>query len=185
MTLGEVYQRPTNNIMITAVTNAQIMLAGSTESAYLLAITALPSEIVPIKNRRTTAIVQEHLSEVLLIPSNRGVIKFHAIREEEFATNGMTVQQEIEKIEQKAAEEKRGLGLGSRQSNRASKKSTLLRSETPANGLEPSRSNTPILPSSTKLYEHEEDAKPSHIYSVGKTAKARKSIMSFWKRNGT
>lgn len=185
MTLGEVYQRPTNNIMITTVTNAHIMLAGSTEAAYLLTITALPFEIVPIKNQRTITIVQEHLSEALLIPSSRGVIKFHAIREEDFATNSMTVQQEIEKFEQKTVEEKRGLGLRSRQSNRASRKSTLLRSEAPAEGLEPSRSSTPILSISTRLYEHEEDAKVTLVNSVGKAIKGRKSIMSFWKRNGT
>jgi len=171
--------------MITAVTNAHIMLAGSTESAYLLTITALPSEIVPIKNQRTITIVQDYLSEALLIPSSRGVVKFYAVREEDFATNSMTVQQEIEKTEQKDAEERRGLGLRSRQSNRTSRKSTLLRSEAPAEGTEPSRSTTPILSSSTRLYEHEEDAKAIRVNSAGKAVKGRKSIMSFWKRNGS
>lgn len=185
MTLSEIYQRPTNNIMITAVTDAQIMLGGSTEPAYLLTITALPSEIAPIKNQRTTAILQEYISEALPVPTHRGVVKFCPVKEENLAMNGMTIQQEIEKLEQKTTDEKRSLGLKSRQSNRASRKSTILRSETPITGLDMTRSGTPILIIPTKTSADEHDLQINRAHSTGKMTRGRKSIMSFWKRNGS
>lgn len=81
------------------------MFGGSCDSAYLLSITALASEIAPTKNKRTTALLQEFLQETLGIAAKRGVVKYAAIAEENLATNGVTTLGEIENLERAASDE--------------------------------------------------------------------------------
>lgn len=180
--VSETYHRPINNIMITFTTDAEIMMGGSTEPAYLLTITALPSEIAATKNMRSTSLIQCFLAQNLQIPKERGVIRFQATKDEDLATNGMTILQEIEKAEQDGAEERRGLSLRSRQSNRASRRSQLpTTSEAKETGN--SRSDTPILTQDEYLTSQIEDHKTPiwSNFSAGKI-RGRKSIMAFWKR---
>lgn len=164
--VSEIYHRPINNIMITLDTNVQIMTGGSTEPAYLLSITALPSEIAAAKNMRSAALIQNFLTQSLSIPQDRGVVRFQPIKEQDLATNGKTVTQEIEEAEKETGEERRGLGLRGRQANRPSKRSQLPTTSEAAGEMEGSHSETPILAGE----------------EGGAKVRARKSIMSFFKR---
>lgn len=165
--------------MITVDTDTQIMMGGSTEAAYLLNITALSTEVAATKNMRSTTLIQNFLAQSLDIPKDRGIIKFLAINDQDLATNGITITQEIEKYERESGEDKRGLSLRSRQSNRPSKRSQLPTTSEAAREIENSRSDTPIL----NPPDEEDDAKaPIRESSSGGRIKARKSIMSFFKR---
>lgn len=89
------------------------MLNGSTDSAYYLTISALATEIAATKNKRSAAMIQDFLSDMLQIAPSRGVVKFEAIQEENLATNGCTTMQEIENLERQSLEEKRGMSMTS------------------------------------------------------------------------
>lgn len=176
----ESYQRPANTVMITINTDIQIMMGGSTEPAYLLDITALSTEIAPTKNMRSTSLIQNFLAQSLDIPKERGVIKFLPVSDQDLATNGMTITQEIEKQEQESGEDKRVLSLRSRQSNRPSKRSQLPTTSEAAAEAQFSRSDTPIL-----IQSEDDNCKvpisPQGIGSSGRI-RARKSFMSIFKR---
>lgn len=180
--MSEIYHKPTHNIMIVATTDASILISGSTEPAYLISLTALPSEIASMKNLRATTMVQEFVAESLKIPANRGVVKFQSVKEDEIGTNGITIRDEIDKIE---AEEKRGLSLRSRQSTRTKRGSTLPSMSEAFGVMDHSRSNTPMLSRDGELEDEQDDKeKPlRNVTSAGKIMKGKKSIMSFWKRN--
>jgi hypothetical protein len=109
--------------MAIATTDAQLLLGGISEPAYHLTITALHSEIAATKNKRSTHLLQDFISESLQIPPKRGVVRFDAVPEENLAYNGMTAQQEIEQLERQSAEEDGVLRALSRQRSRRSKRS--------------------------------------------------------------
>lgn len=178
MYISEIYHKPQQNIMITAITDAHIMIGGSTEPAYLITITALAGEIAAVKNMRATAMVQDFLSDSLKILPIRGILRFHAIKEEDLGTDSTTMRAAIEKIE---AEEKRLGSLRSRQSNRASKKSALPSMSENYGHIEPSRSDTPIL-LPTDPGEDFEEKPQRNASSAGRMMRSRKSIMQFWKK---
>lgn len=167
--------------MITIDTESQIMMGGSTEPAYLLNITALSAEVATTKNMRSASLIQNFMISSLGIPKERGVIRFLPINDQDLATNGITITQEIEKQEQESGEDKRGLSLRSRQSNRPSKRSQLpTTSEAAAEG-QFSRSDTPIL---TQRSEDENMKFNTTSQENGSTGRmrARKSFMSIFKR---
>lgn len=182
MTLSEIYHKPTNNIMIVARPNVHIMMAASTEPAYLVTITALPSEIASIKNLRTVMIVQDFLAEALRIPANRGIIKFHPVQEDELGSNKTTVKDEIEVLQ---AEDKRSQSVLSRQSNRTKRGSTMPSMAENFGDMEQSRSQTPILPATNpfECEDEKETEKPQRTFSsAGRIMRGKKSLMSFWKK---
>ncbi|KAJ5676539.1 uncharacterized protein N7477_002172, partial [Penicillium maclennaniae] len=98
--LSLVYQRPGNSIMVTIQQDTCVLFgSNNTLSAYLLTIYALPSMIAPVTNVRSTALIQNTLEELLGIPPNLGVTIFIPVREENLATNGTTIRNEISMIE--------------------------------------------------------------------------------------
>lgn len=96
--LSQRYQRPTTSIFITLDHSACLLLAGTFDSAYILTITALPSQIQPVTNKRNTALVQAFMNDSLGVSHDRGVVRFVGIGEEYLGTNGMTVLGEIESL---------------------------------------------------------------------------------------
>lgn len=167
--------------MITFETDTQIMMGASTEPAYLLNITALSTEIAATKNMRSTSLIQNFLAQSLGIPKERGVIKFLSINDQDLATNGMTITQEIEKQEQEYGEEKRVLSLRSRQSNRQSKRSQLPTTSEAAAEARYSRSDTPILTHGSDEDNLKTDVLAQESGSSGRV-RTRKSFMSIFKR---
>jgi hypothetical protein len=77
--------------MVILIPETPMLLGGTVEPAYHLAITTLPLEIAPAKNKRNTALLQACIFESFQIPLDRGVIHFEAITEESLATNGKAV----------------------------------------------------------------------------------------------
>ena len=102
-----------------------MLLAGSTESAYHITVSALPSEIAPTKNKRSTALIQAFINESLRICPDRGVVRFDPIPEENLATHGKTMLQEIEAIEQRVPGDFSLSKMMSRNRSRGGRKSSM------------------------------------------------------------
>ena len=77
--------------MITVNHSACMLFGGSFEPAYLLTISAISEQIKPVTNRRNAALIQRFLGEELTVSSERGIIKFQAIAEENLANCGITL----------------------------------------------------------------------------------------------
>lgn len=127
--LSQRYSRPESSIMINVDHSACLLLAGSFEPAYILTITALPSQLQPVTNKRNSALIQSFMADILNVPPERGILRFHAIAEENLAVNGTTVFGEIERIEKSSSDNeitasaaiKRALTRNSRMSVHAKK----------------------------------------------------------------
>lgn len=100
-----------------------------------MTITALPSQVQPVTNKRNATLLQKGMEEALGVPSSRGIIRFVAVAEENLATNGKTVLGEIEELQKEAGEPVR---LG-----RETSKSTKRKSMRSIKGSK--RASTPLL----------------------------------------
>lgn len=89
--------------------NALLRFGSTNDPAYLMTISALPQMIAPIMNLRHTALVQSAMEEILQIPKHRGVIRFESMLEENFATNGATIKDEIEQMNRSSHEDHNNL----------------------------------------------------------------------------
>lgn len=91
--------------MISVTHSACVCLGGSFEPAYILTVSALPVQLQPTTNKRNAALITTFLTEILGVSSDRGVIRFLIIAEENLAKDGVTVLGEIERLEKQQAEE--------------------------------------------------------------------------------
>ncbi|KAH7066678.1 Tautomerase/MIF superfamily [Paraphoma chrysanthemicola] len=114
------YQRPETSIMITVNHSACLLLGGSFEPTYVLAINALPVQLQPTTNKRNAALIQQFMCESIGVTPDRGIIKFIPIPEESLAMNGMTILGEIERLERQQAEENGGMKRAMTKSSRKS-----------------------------------------------------------------
>ncbi|OAX77050.1 hypothetical protein ACJ72_08655 [Emergomyces africanus] len=103
--LALIFQRPETSILLYVEHNCCLMLASSYEPAYLATVSALPCSIAPITNLRHTVLIQAAIFDIFDIPGNRGVIKFESMAEENFATNGSTIKDEIDQLERTSNDE--------------------------------------------------------------------------------
>ena len=99
------YSRPESLIMVNLVHSACLLLGGSFDPAYTITITALPAQVQAVTNKRNAALTQSFMNEVLGVPAHRGVVKFVAIAEENYATNGQTVLGAMEALDKNSPEE--------------------------------------------------------------------------------
>ncbi|KAG5300433.1 MIF domain-containing protein [Histoplasma ohiense] len=99
LNLSLIFQRPESSILLYVEHNCCLMLASSYEPAYLVTVSALPCSIAPITNLRHTVLIQTAILDIFNIPGNRGVIKFESMAEENFATNGSTIRDEIDQLQ--------------------------------------------------------------------------------------
>lgn len=187
--LSEIYQRPESSIMVMVLPEVPMLLGGCSESCYHLTITALPTEVAPTKNKRSTHLLQAFMRDTLNIDRNRGVVRFEAVPEESLATNGMTALQEIEELERTPEDHDGVLRTISRQTNRIGKKSIMPifteRGKTPAPGERtPSRVQFSSEETAvSKGSENTGDSKDSELSGPErKKVKRRKSFMAFFKR---
>ena len=97
--LSQRYQRPTSSIFITLDHSSCLLFAGSFESAYILTITALPSQITPTTNKRNAALTQSFMATSLGVLPDRGIVKFVGVPEEYLATSGTTILGQIERLQ--------------------------------------------------------------------------------------
>jgi hypothetical protein len=104
-TLSTRYQRPESCILVTIDHSACLLFGGSFDPAYTLTITALPSQLQPVTNKRNAALLQKAMEDTLGVIPERGIIKFVPIAEENLATNGKTVAADIEDLERESSED--------------------------------------------------------------------------------
>ncbi|KIW04768.1 uncharacterized protein PV09_03959 [Verruconis gallopava] len=127
--LSERFRRPESAILLTVTHSACLMMGGSFEPAYILDITAIPSEVQPNTNKRNAYLIQCFIADVMHVPSNRGVVRFLGLGEEHLAINGSTVAGEIERAERDAAtvdcKEERTNGLVRSLTSKSSRKSMI------------------------------------------------------------
>ncbi|KAM3068863.1 hypothetical protein ACMFMG_011025 [Clarireedia jacksonii] len=138
-TLSSRYQRPESSIFLTLKHSACFLLAGSFDPAYIMTISALPSQVQPVTNKRNAVLLQTCMEELLAIEPQRGVIKFVPLAEENFATNGNTVAGEIEELERNLANEGSGLRRGASTAIKGKKRALSSRS---AKNLRPATMGT-------------------------------------------
>ncbi|PGG99705.1 hypothetical protein GX51_06157 [Blastomyces parvus] len=103
--LALIFQRPEASILLYVEHNCCLMLASTYEPAYLVTVSALPCSIAPITNLRHTVLIQAAIFDIFDIPGNRGVIKFESMAEENLATNGSTIRDEIDQLERTSNDE--------------------------------------------------------------------------------
>jgi hypothetical protein len=96
---AQMYQRPETSVLVTVDEDALLTFGNTSDSAYLIKISALPSLIAPLINQRNTSLIQATLLNLLGIASDRGVIIFGSVGEDNFATNGATARGEISRLE--------------------------------------------------------------------------------------
>lgn len=96
--LAQIYQRPETSMMVTIQQDICLHFGNSSLPAYLMKVSAHPYIIAPVTNMRNTILIQKALHEFLDIASNRGVIIYTAVSEENFATNGITTMGEAVRI---------------------------------------------------------------------------------------
>ncbi|KAH6671545.1 Tautomerase/MIF superfamily [Plectosphaerella plurivora] len=89
------YQRPVSSVVATLQHGACMLFGGTFDPAYVMSVSALPSDIAPTKNRRNAALIQKHMEESLGVASSRGLLRFVAVPEENTARSGKTVAGEI------------------------------------------------------------------------------------------
>ncbi|QSZ35199.1 hypothetical protein DSL72_008066 [Monilinia vaccinii-corymbosi] len=110
-TLSNRFQRPESSIFVSLKHSACFIVAGTFEPAYIMTITALPSQMQPVTNKRNAALLQTYMAGTeLAVEPERGIIKFVPLAEENFAIKGKTVAGEIEQLEREVAND--GLSLG-------------------------------------------------------------------------
>jgi hypothetical protein len=138
--------------MITVNHSACLLLGGSFEPTYVLAISALPVQLQATTNKRNAALIQTFMSETIGVQAERGIIKFVPIQEECFATNGTTIRGEIERLERQQAEEngsnlKRALTKSSKRSAVSKAKSSFQLSRKGSGNVGGRNVITPPIPS--------------------------------------
>lgn len=124
--LSQRYQRPQSAILISLGHSSCMLFAGSFEPAYTLNVTALPSLVQPMTNRRNAALLARVLEDALGVPPSRGVIRFTAAPEDNYATDGNTYAgalADLERVSGDGANIKRSASRQSRTKKRSSMRS--------------------------------------------------------------
>ncbi len=78
---------------------ACMLYGGTFEPAYIMTISALPSQLMPTTNKRNAALIQKHMEEAIGVKPERGFLRFVPTAEENMATNGKTMAGEIDDLE--------------------------------------------------------------------------------------
>jgi hypothetical protein len=94
------YTRPDSSIMINVDHSSCLALGGTFDPCYVLTLSMVPSQMQATTNKRNAALIQSFMADILSVPPERGIVKFVAIPEENFAVNGSTLFGEIERLEQ-------------------------------------------------------------------------------------
>jgi hypothetical protein len=88
-----------SSIVVSLHHGACMFFAGSFDAAYVMTISALPSQVLPTTNKRNAALVQKHMEEAIGVQPKRGLLRFVATQEENMANNGKTMAGEIDELE--------------------------------------------------------------------------------------
>ncbi|KAL7923555.1 Tautomerase/MIF superfamily [Trichoderma austrokoningii] len=120
--LAALYNRYPSSTVVSLLHSQCLSFGGSSHPAYVLTITALPSEVQSATNWHNTAALQRHMEAILCVPPSRGMVRFVPTTEECLGWGGITV---TERISDAVAKE----GEGSKSRERRLLKSLLLRKQ--------------------------------------------------------
>ncbi|KAB8238421.1 hypothetical protein ETB97_010137 [Aspergillus alliaceus] len=107
--LAQAYQKPEGSMMVTVQQNACIHFGISKDPAYVLKVYAVPCLIATIINLRCTIMIQSALRDLLQIESNRGVVLYLPVPEENFATDGVTYASQTTRYDQRSENDDSGI----------------------------------------------------------------------------
>jgi len=121
--LAHRFQRPPTSISISLAHSACLIFANSFDPAYILTVTALPSQVQSTTNKRNVALLQAFIAQALNVPATRGIVRFIAVAEENLGTGGVTVLGEIESLskgptKEKTEEKRKAEGKGTKDRKR-------------------------------------------------------------------
>ncbi|KAI9721818.1 MAG: hypothetical protein M1812_002154 [Candelaria pacifica] len=172
------FQRPESSILVNLNHSSCLMFGGSFDPAYVLTITALPSQIQPTTNKRNAALTQAFLHDVLGVAAERGVIRFIAIAESNLATNGQTILGEIDILDKQKQELNGGLKSRSGTTKSRKKKSVQPLKEFPASPPTPPLSSPELAMPAPPLPTEKSkiDKKSEKLHKMGR----RKSFMAIF-----
>jgi hypothetical protein len=88
-----------SSIVVSLHHGACMFFAGSFDAAYIMTISALPSQVLPTTNKRNAALIQKHMEEAIGVQPKRGLLRFVPTQEENMANNGKTMAGEIDELE--------------------------------------------------------------------------------------
>ncbi|KAJ5901530.1 hypothetical protein N7495_002058 [Penicillium taxi] len=97
--LAQIYQRPEASILVTVQQNVLLFYGTTTNAAYLLKISAIPSFIAPITNLRNTSLLQSALQDLLSIPPSNGIVIYTAVPEDNLGFGGSTAGALISRLD--------------------------------------------------------------------------------------
>ncbi|KAJ5682945.1 Tautomerase [Penicillium macrosclerotiorum] len=179
--LAQIYQRPETAIQVSVQSEVCLMLGNPSLPSYLLKIFALPSCIAPVTNLRNTNLIQSTLDELLGIIPEQGVILYFAVPEENLATNGMTVQGEITRLDQSEQSSPRLIKSISRTMSRRMKSSSGTSGplSLPSSVITSSSSSQP---NSNQSPTNTVGALPRNEEKRGRSLKKRGSLRNFVRR---
>lgn len=167
--------------MVMVATDIPMVIAGSSEPAYHMTITALPPEIAITKNKRSVHLLQQFMQESLNVIPKRGVILYEAVSESNLATNGVTALQEMEVLDRESQDEVVGFRTLSRTKSR-SKRSSLQhppeRGKTPTSNLRTATHSVALKSAIASVATQSTKLSGSRK----KTMKPRKSIFDIFRR---
>ena len=141
-------------VMVNVAHSACLIFGGSFDPAYTITITALPSQVQPTTNKRNAALTQTFMSEALGVPAHRGVVKFVAIAEENFATNGQTVLGLMETLDKTLSDDGASRKLSVARSKTDHRKKSVAGSSMHHDPRKQSYASTPVI--SQPLLENRE-----------------------------
>jgi len=145
-TLSNRYQRPENSILVSLAHSCCLLYGGSFDPAYTLTITALPGQVQPVTNKRNASLLAKAMEESLGVAPSRGIIKFIAIPEENFAHDGKTIAGEIEELEKELGENSSLVRSLSKATNRSKKRQSMRSLRGKLSDVAESKQPTPYFP---------------------------------------
>lgn len=85
--------------MINVDHSSCLALGGTFDPCYILTLTTTSLSFSADTNKRNAALIQAFMADILSVPPDRGIVRFNAISEENYAINSNTIYGELERLE--------------------------------------------------------------------------------------
>ena len=108
--LASRYSRPLSSIVVAIQHGQCLCFGGSFDPAYVMSVTALPSQLQPTTNKRNAALIQRHMEEALGVPAARGHLRFVPVPETNLAYGGNTTAGHLDELARSGSTIGAGLG---------------------------------------------------------------------------
>ncbi|KAF2032044.1 Tautomerase/MIF [Setomelanomma holmii] len=98
--LSKRFRVPRESVTLELQHSTCLLFNGSFEPAYLLTITALPSESRRRSNMENAMVMQDFLAKTMMVSPDRGIVSFKTIEADHLAVNGTTIRGESDRLAQ-------------------------------------------------------------------------------------